>query len=895
MNKIRKRASFELHLKNNFLKFFHIYKFKMDNTNFKISFNKKRLAFINSNSVILFTNFEKYLFKNTIHKKNKNFESFNFSKSDFFLFKHVYSNFYLILNINFIHFKNFKKRILFKEKLKSKTNKQKKIQRLDNKNLLNVIISKMKDWSLNVYQKKQNFYPLFSLFYFRNLSNILQIKKIFIYANFEINPEYFQITSLCISSKVLLNLAVNKSIYSTNFIFFILKAIFYLISNNFPLLKKRTKKEIFLSAFLLYFFFNWSFLKYISQKIMIQMRNFYFFFQNLQLLFDIFKYTKNLSIFITIKIKNFIRIGEYIPNLLDLKDYLKTIIKSIFCKKIILLIYHFYEKISRYLYNEKLFETNLLDRMCLKIFIISKTQKQNDLLACKNEFICFFHELIYKPRCLCLNFFFINQVFILLKKQKKKIFLKNKFYIFLIKIFYSFLEYIDEFVFFFHISFIFLCIFKKKKKILFFLNAKKKKIMLKSLIKFKHFLNFKLFNIIENKVKYLQTYSDLRNFISKKKKKKEFFLKNTIKLCLKLLFIIYTINKTSKNMNNQNFFFYLVKNEKKQYLKIIQFLLYKFIFFLLVSEKEFFFSLFKSVKNNIIYLKYLINCSTKKFFLKLDFKTNLILNFPNLKTEICDIKNFWEKFYHTLLKKNIYDKFLKIKINFYSNQIFYNYTIYFFHFLVIYLLKKRKIKLYFISSSYFYRIFILVMLLNTNNYLPKFLFDYILLKNNRSSEKKISNLKNLFFNEISIKKKAFYINFYIKRYLHFSKFFYYKQNLNFIKINNFLPSEQNVETLIYILNNFFLELKFKKFKNKIKKIIKLSLKFTFFPFCFMYITICKLEREHSYHNLLDRKVDLILKKFQKNDFNSRINLAKFKKIFNSNFFGTYEIKFNSIL
>jgi hypothetical protein len=876
MKKIRKRAWFEENLKNNLLKFFHLYKFNLETIKFKINLNKNGLNLLKIEPVIFSINFRIQLDISIIIKKKKNFyiEIFNF-----FQIKNIHKYFYLYLNSKFIHLLNFKKRILFKTRLKIKSNHQVKIEKFNSFTSYHITISKIKDFLFNLKKNKQNFYNLFNYFFLKHISNILQIKNLYFYFNFEINPDYFQIASFYISNKKVFDFTTNKVLFSTIISFFVLKDILHLFSNKFSLVITKIKKIFYFSIFLFNLIFNSSFLKFIFRKIILSMNSFYFFYQNLQLLFNIFKYFKNLPIFFKIKFNNLLITDKDIFGLFNLKDFYKATIELFFCKKLLFLLYFFYEKISLNLNSKSFLKIKLLDKLCLTIFLISKIYNLTYLIALKNEFIFLADIPIFKYRykCLCLNIFFIDKTFRLLNIPQKICFLNYKPSFLLNKIFYDFFEYIDEFVTHFIFNCIFSYIVKKKNK--------------ENFKKCKDFLNFKLFKLIENKIKIHPACYHLHDFIEKNKLNFSLFSIKIVKLCIKLIFLIYSLFLASDNFNRKNFIFHFLSPKNSFFLKLIQLIFYKFIYLFMINEKIFFFNLFLFIKKNILYLKY-ITYDNKK---KADFKNNLNFKFFYCQFNIYNIKMFWENFYIFLLKEKNNSKFLQIKTNVNLVQIFHDHIKNFFYFLFTYLIKKSKLKFYLISTSYFFRLFILILLLNSNNYLPKFILNYIIFKIIKKTNNKNSNLTNIFFYKKKFNKRIFNIKIYKKKYLQFSKFTYYGKKLNIIENSNFLKLEQNVIYLIYKLTKFFLKLKHKKFYKSFKKSNKLNLNFEFFLVFFVKSKLYKLEKENIYHFIFDRKIHMNYEIFQKNEFNSRISLLKYKKVFFYNFFGSYDTKLYSLL
>ena len=559
MKKIKKRATFEINLIYKTLTFYYNYKFNYYNYKIKIFSNRNVPIFTKIISKLLFIHFLINLNKNVNRKINKILLLFYPHKLKIFGLLSCQLHVYIFLKINFIHFLKFKLQTLF--------DKKKKNYRLKNNDFVNINQIKIKfsikkDWVFNSnHIKKKELFYLLNSFNFKIISGMLFLRKIFFDMNLEINPDYFQILFSFVSFQQFLNSTNNNSVYSINLIFFIIKEIVILCSNNYFLIKKRNKKIIFSSTFFIYLIVYFNFLEFIFQKIT---KNSYLFYQNFQLIIKIFKYIENFSIFFTRKIKNVIKMIKATYNLYKLKNYVYNLFLIIFQKKFVFLRFSFYEKFLRDLCTDRVLTIKLFDKFSLKIIKILESYKLTTVFFFNNEFNYLFLKIIYKPDCIFLNLFFIIQLFKLLKHEKN--ILNKKLHIILYEVFYRILISIDQFISSSYFIKLFLFTFIKIKNYLFYFKNDKSKEEWKILIKSRHFFNFKIFNLLENKVRNLRLSNGFHNFIEKKKITKKFYVNKTIKLWIKIIFTIY-ICKIKRRIDfnaNYNVQFIL---EKKNYIQ----------------------------------------------------------------------------------------------------------------------------------------------------------------------------------------------------------------------------------------------------------------------------------------------------------------------------------------
>jgi hypothetical protein len=914
-NKIRRRASFEIFPGHNSLHFFYDLKFKFNRVRLKTISENEKMENKNSFAKIFLAKFTLILLK----RKNFDFKSIfqlpSHNKFNVSNFKNFYFHFNLFLKTKFIHLVNFNNYYLNNDKTKKQKNLKQKNEVVLKINSVKIQIYIIKN-CIKFYQINYNihfshFLIIPNFYYFVNsicsknsLCKILFIKNLILDKIIKINPEYFQIIISCITVKKLLNLIDLQCLFWINFIFFIIKEICVLISNECYCREKKNKRNFFLLNFI-FIVYNSNFFEFVFKKILINKKNSYIYYQNLEIFFDIIKYIKNFSILIKFNLKHILKHYHYICVELKTKYYFYILINFLFGKKLIFLTFYFSEKLSRHLNNQRLIKINLLDKFFYKFFRLFAIGKFKNNSNAINKFVVLLFELISKNNCIYLNLFFINEIYkIFIEKKINKCRKKtDKSYCSLDLKIYEFIYCIDEYKLPLYLTKFLHNVVLKKKFCLDYLINVKKKFALSILVKSFELFNLKTFKLFRIEASLLGTNINFHCFNINQIKKKKILLEKTIVKTLNFIFIIYLISIITQNYKKSFFFRFLLNRKnfhfckKNYYLKILKHLCNRII--LILIEKKSKCSIISSILMNLKFVpvKLLINFYQKKPPLYFISIYNFSKDFSYIKSEISMIEILCAKLYSIIIKKKLYLNFLKNGIFLDLKNNFYNILVFFYYFLNLYFLQKNKIKLYLISTSYFIRIFNLVLLGNINNFLPQFMTGYILMKQEKNCKKLLHKLNNFIDLNIEwacmnkkIKKKwSFYTRHLGKMYILFFKIFYFKNNL-LIGSFGFLKWERNFINLINTYNQYYKNLLFKKYLNNVKKISTFSTKHIMFLLHVFVINQFVLDKSTIHHILLDKKSNFIFSKLKKFGLKIKKNLSTIRNASPFTFFNSIQTR-----
>nr|UXY88285.1 hypothetical protein Cry52Nrm2_p094 [Cryptomonas curvata] len=911
-NKIKRRASFEINLGQNVLNYIYNIKFKFNYLKFKILSVNEKLK----NKIIFgkffFAKFTLFLFKknNLGYKKILHFLCSN--KLNIAPFNNFFFSFNLLLKTKFIHLVNFNNYYLKNEETKKKKNFKQKNEMFLKINSVKIQISTIKNYicfyqvNYNVkfsYLLIPNFYYFVNSIYSKNsLCKILFMKKLILDKINQINPEYFQVIISCSTVKKILKLIDIQCLFWVNFMFFIIKEIYLLILNEYYWLKKKKQRKVFLLSFFIFIVYNSNLLEFVFKKITINTKNSYFFYQNLEIFFEIIKYIKHFSILINFILRDILKNYNHTYFGFNLKYYFYIVIDSIFGKKLIFLIFYFSEKISRHLNNEIFVKFNHLDKFFYKFFRLFAIRKFNQNSVAINKLVVLLFELVFKNNCIYLNLFFVNQVYkLFIKKQtnrrRKK---KDKNYSLLNLKMCELICSLDEYKLPLHFNKFLYNILLKKIFFLEYLKNLKRKLTLPILVKSIELFNFKIFKLLKFEISLLRTNINFHCFKINDIGKKKMFLEKEIMQTLNFIFIIYIINIITQNYK-RNFFFRFSLNrksfdfcKKNHYLKILEYLCIRLILISIEKENNCSIIFFILMKLKFVPLKLLINFYEKKYFLYFIFIYNFSKNFSCNKNEISWIEILRGKLYSIMIKKELCIKFLKKRKNLNLKSNFYSIFAFFYCFINFYFSQKNKIKFYLISTTYFFRVFILVLLGNINNFLPQFSTDYILVRIQKKILQKLDcfinlNIKWALLNKKIKRKWNYYIKHFEKTYILFFKIFYFKNNL-LIRSFSFSTWQSNFINLINTYNQHYKNLIFKKYLNKIKEISIFKSKYIVFLLHVFIIDQFELDKSIIDHILSDRKSNFVSSKLKKLGLKIKTNLSTIKKASPFTFFNSIQTR-----